>query len=259
MAERVNESLLAGVRQKLPVAQRLSLRPLFGRRWWWKTLLVLMGMAVCLRLAVWQVQRLEQRKARNAETMQLLALPAMDLNHEALAADAGLRYRRASAHGSFDFSHQVALELKNWNGAAGIHLLAPLVLAGSDRAVLVDRGWIPFELSSADNWSQFDEPGAVTISGSLQTPQKLPGSAADGPQQTWYRVDLEAIQAQMPYELLPLYVVQAPGPEGNRALPYRAEPQIDLSNGPHLNYVIQWLCFALILGGGYLWYVAGRA
>jgi surfeit locus 1 family protein len=68
-------------------------------------------------------------------------------------------------------------------------------------------------------------------------------------------VDIPAIQAQVPYELLPVYLLQVP-PEGNATqLPYRAEPEVDLSDGPHLGYAIQWFIFSLILGIIYVRYV----
>jgi surfeit locus 1 family protein len=231
-------------------------RVLFNRRWWWKTLLVLAAMAIFFRLAAWQLDRLEQRRERNAETRRLLAASPLDLDAETLPADpSALRYRQAIAYGTYDLSQQVALELQNWNGMPGLHLLTPLLLAGGQQAILVDRGWIPYGDLPPEKWSQFDEPGALTVAGSLQTPQRLQGGAQSPPQLTWYRVDLAAIGSQMPYDLLPLYLVQSPGTEGNRALPYRQELQIDLSDGPHLNYMIQWLSFALILGGGYVWFV----
>jgi surfeit locus 1 family protein len=259
MSGRVSEALQSGTPGRSLTAGWPLLRAMFSRRRWWTTLLVLAGMALCVRLAVWQMDRLQQRRARNTETRQLLALPPIDLNVEALPSDpSGLKYRRAIARGQYDFSQQVALEPQNWNGAPGLHLLAPLILEGGQQAVLVDRGWIPFEWVAPENWSQFDEPGTVVVRGSLQTPPALPNGAESGPQQRWYRVDLEAIQPQMSYDLLPVYLLQSPGAEGNQALPFRQEPEPDLSNGPHLNYVLQWLSFALILGGGYVWIVANK-
>lgn len=258
MSQNVAKERQARVHRKRLREQRLSPWLLVSRRWWWKSLLVLLGMVVCVRLAMWQMDRLEQRKTRNAETRLLLASPPMDLNAEALPEDPSvLRYRKAVARGSYDFSQQVALEPQNWNGIAGLHLLAPLILEGGQAAVLVDRGWIPFEDLATDRWPQFDEPGVLTIAGTLQTSQKLPGGTA-GPQTNWYRVDLAAIQAQMPYTLLPAYVVQSPDAAGNQALPYRLEPQIDLSDGSHLGYAVQWLLLALILGVGYVWFVGSQ-
>jgi surfeit locus 1 family protein len=59
----------------------------------------------------------------------------------------------------------------------------------------------------------------------------------------------------MPYELLPIYLLQAPDGSAD-GLPYRAEPERDFSEGPHLGYAVQWFLFAAILGAGYLGYVA---
>jgi surfeit locus 1 family protein len=61
------------------------------------------------------------------------------------------------------------------------------------------------------------------------------------------------LQPQMPYELLPIFVVQAK--EDNQVLPYRREQEIDLSEGPHLSYAVQWFIFSLGLGIAYVIYV----
>ena len=81
---------------------------------------------------------------------------------------------------------------------------------------------------------------------------KFEEASSTGPSTEWYRLDVEAIQAQMPYELLPVYLLQSPLAEGNGNLPVRIETEIDLSEGPHLNYALQWFTFALIAGVIYL-------
>lgn len=239
---------------------------LFSRQWWWATLVVLLGMAVLARLGVWQLDRLEQRKARNVEIVAQLSLPPLLLTGERLPDDlAGLKYRRAMARGQFDFSRQVALLHQNWMNAPGIHLITPLVLEGSSQAVLVDRGWLPADQAAPDNWSQFEESGPLEVTGFIRLSQTLPDGArgnstsvAAGPQSEWYRVDIEAIQAQMPYELLPVYVLRSPAEDGDKHLPYQAEPELDLSNGPHLGYALQWFIFAMILGIIYVSYVGKK-
>jgi surfeit locus 1 family protein len=239
-------------------------KALFNRRWWWSTLLVLLGMAVLVRLGFWQLDRLAQRRAHNAEIAQQLALPPLSLTDTALPGDlTSIKYRRVTALGTFDFSHQIGLKLQNWMGTPGIHLITPLVIEGSPQAVLVDRGWIPIDQAAAENWSQFDEVGPVTVTGFTKLSQPLPartGNAAQAtsaePQLEWYRVDIGAIQAQMPYKLLPIYVLQSPTGDANANLPYRVEPEFDLSDGPHLGYAIQWYIFSLILGTMYVYYIS---
>lgn len=247
-------------------AEPFSVRTFFNRQWWWTTLLVLAALAVMVRLGFWQLDRLDQRRARNAELAQQLSLPPLPLTGEPLGEDLSrLKNRQATARGEYDFGRQVALKLQNWENAPGVHLITPLVLPGGDRAVLVDRGWIPDAESAPENWSRFDEPGPVEVAGLIQLSQTLPAgrAPADGaaanpaaPQAAWYRVDIEAIQSQLPYELLPVYVLQSPPAGGNTGLPYRVEPEFDLSEGPHLGYAVQWFLFALVLAVGYGRYVS---
>lgn len=250
------------------------LRTLFSRRYIATTLLVLAAMAVMARLGVWQLDRREQRLARNADLAAKLAAPPLSLN--AAAADpttlptdpSEVRYTQAAARGRFDFAHQVILVQQLYQGMPGVHLVAPLVLEGSDCAVLVDRGWVPTDQVEAARQGQFDaESGVVEVVGFLQPSQVLQGRAAEraaqaaaqgGPRQEWYRIDVAALQRQMPYPLFPLYLQQAPGPQGNVSLPYREAVEVDFSEGPHLGYAIQWFSFALIAGVVYVAAVRAR-
>lgn len=238
----------------------LSLLPrLFSRRWLPATLVVIIGMVVLARLGIWQLDRLEQRRASNAQLMVVLDSPPLDLSNTTLPDDATvLRNRQVVARGEYDYAHQMVLLVQNWQGRAGVHLITPLKLAGRQEAVLVDRGWIPNDEAVVDRASQFDEPGQVMVQGVIALPQHLPRqtttSAAADWQREWYRVDVTAMQPSLPYPLLPIYIIQSPAP-GDTELPFRQEPEIDLSEGPHLGYALQWFIFSLILGVGYLYFV----
>ena len=125
--------------------------------------------------------------------------------------------------------------------------------------MLVDRGWIPADETAPERWAQFDEAGLVSLEGTIQqTEVSRRAEPPDAPQEVWYRVNVEAIERQLPYELLPVYVVQAPAAEENGP-PYRQLPPVDLSEGPHLSYAIQWFLFTLMLGGGYIYLVTRQA
>lgn len=235
-----------------------TLRLLVGRRWWWVTLLVLLAIAVMARLSIWQFDRLEERRAANEVlreqlTADPLSLNGVDLDSVDLTT---MPDRRVQARGTFDFDEQILLQVQNYRGNAGAHLVAPLQLEGQQEAVLVDRGWIPEARSDISEWGAFDETGVVTIEGVIQLTQTARGVAPpDEPQTHWFRIDVEAIQQQMPYELLPVFIMQAPPQGRNEELPYRIVPDIDLSEGPHLSYALQWAIFALMLGVGYVIFV----
>jgi surfeit locus 1 family protein len=236
----------------------------FNRKWWWTTLLVLIGIAVLARLGIWQLDRLEQRRAHNAEVGTQLAQPPLDLVRVTLPDDLTvLRGRQATVRGEYDLSRQIALTQQNWNNSPGFHLIAPLVIEGTGEAVLVDRGWLPTAQLNADNWTAYDVEGPVSVMGYIQLSQGLDNAASGGgteakPRWEWYRLDIDAIGEQMPYALSPVYLQQVPPAEGNTSLPFRARLDADLSEGNHLSYAIQWFIFAAILAAGYVYFVGKR-
>lgn len=241
------------------------LKAVFSRRWMAATLVVLLGMALMVRLSIWQFDRLAERRAANAVLAATLASEFMVLTGEPISGDVTqLKDRQVVAEGEFDHQNQVTLLVQSWQGRAGVHLITPLVLAGTDteplRAVLVDRGWVPQTEVDNGNLATYDETGPLRLTGVVALSQPLsrygnPELEATGRQTAVYRIDVPRLQEQMPYDLLPFYVIQAPPPEGNTALPFRELPPVDLSEGPHLSYALQWLLFTLILGGGYLIFV----
>jgi surfeit locus 1 family protein len=247
-----------------------SVTTFFNRRWWWITLLMLAGFAVLLRLGFWQLDRLEQRRAYNSAVLEQLAQPPISLNAGPLPAEpVELKNRQAVAQGEYDLSRQLALTHQNWLDSPGFHLITPLVLDqgqqsedGRSTAVLVDRGWFPAAQLQQENWSQYDVTEPVAVAGYIQLSQTVPNAevsdASTGAlQPEWYRVDVAAIEAQLPYRLLPVYLQEAPSPEGNIELPFRSELDADLSEGNHFSYAIQWFIFATILGVGYV-YLVGK-
>jgi surfeit locus 1 family protein len=232
-----------------------TLRQLFSRRWWWVTLLVLAGIGVLVSLGDWQLDRLGQRRAANAILREQLAAKPVNLNDPDLqiAALAVMPDRAVTVSGEFVYSDQLWLKLQNYAGQAGGHLIAPLRIAGRDDAILVDRGWVPYEDADPARWAQYDEPGEVTVGGVIQlSDASEQATEPAGDSREWFRIDVEAIEARLPYELLPVYVLQT----GERQTPpLREQPEVDLSEGPHLSYAIQWFAFALMLGVGYFFYV----
>lgn len=237
---------------------------LFNRRWWWTTLLVIAAMGVLVRLGLWQLDRLAQRRAFNARVMAQQAAAPLTLDDQSFGSNLlDMEYRAVVVTGEYDHAQQVLLRNQVWDDQPGAHLLTPLVISGTDRAVLVDRGWIPSEDSTPDKRGQYDEPGIVTVRGVVRRPQTRPdfGGAPDPqltPGQTrldaWNIVNLERISRQVSLSLLPVYIQQAPDPAWT-ALPYRSQPQLDLSEGPHFSYALQWFTFAAILAVGYPVYV----
>lgn len=234
------------------------IKVLFGRRWWWSSLIVIAGVLFLGRLGLWQLDRLEERRAANVILEERFYGEQLNLN-EALPDDpAALVDRRAVVEGRFDYSGQLILKEQRFGGRPGIRLVTPFLIDGKDEAILVDRGWIPAEEVVRGELERFDEVVEGRIEGVLQRSQTLPGNRetiVEAGQVEWYRIDIEAIESQGAYDLLPVYLVLTPVEENSTELPLREDVEIDLSDGPHVAYAIQWFLFALILGIGYVRYV----
>jgi surfeit locus 1 family protein len=238
-------------------------RLLVSRQWRWVTFGVLVLALVMIRLGFWQLDRLAEKRASNALIQSRLAAPALQLTGQPIDL-ADNEYRHASVTGTFDNDQAVLLRNRSRDGVPGMHLLTPLRITGSNQAVLVDRGWLPLELTAPEARQQFNVAGTVQVQGIVRVPKTRTSSF--GPQDRqpeggrldmWFRPDVGRIAQQVPYPLLPFYleaeqpVDQAPG------LP-RPQLQIDLSEGPHLSYAIQWFAFTITLLGGYGALVATR-
>lgn len=235
-----------------------TLPNLVNRKWWWVTLLVVLGMAGLVRLGFWQLDRLDQRRTHNATVRARLAQEPFDLVNEPLPEDylSVLDYRRVQAAGTFDYGNQIVLTNQpGFNGEAGIQLLTPLVFEDG-RAVLVARGWVPQDLANPNEWPSLEEGSASVVTGLIQQSQAIEGQVPPTkPQVEWYGVNIPYIQKQMPYTLLPVFVLELPraGDTGYE-YPLRTYPE-PLDEGSHLSYAIQWFMFAAILGFGYIQFV----
>lgn len=233
------------------------LKALFSRRWWWVTLSVIVLMVILASLGFWQLDRLEERRASNRQLAAVLAQTPLDLTTEQLPESLeGVENRLAVAAGQFDLQHQVMLKVQNWQGRAGAHLITPLVFDDGQTAVLVDRGWIPEADNNPQDRGKYDISGPMTVRGTIAQSQTLSRGSPEEPlpdQDQWYRVDVAAIENQMPYDLLPIYLLQEPG--DNSTPPFRTSPDLDLSEGNHLSYAFQWFIFSSGLGIAYVVFI----
>lgn len=234
---------------------------MFHRKWLLTTLLVFLGSALCIRLGIWQLDRLESRRAFNAHVESMRALPALDLNQEGTDSIIGMEWRSVKVAGEYDFENQIALRNQYYGDRYGYHLWTPLLFDGT--AVLIDRGWIPAEGNSApSDWRTYDESGVVNLSGQIRLGQTKPGlgGVADvrpekgAPLAVWNNGDVERITDQLPYPALPVYI-QPNADASDVQPPIPFQPTIELTEGPHFGYALQWFAFASILFIGYPFYL----
>ena len=214
-------------------------------------------MVVMTRLGFWQLERGAQRKAHNEYVSERLtrgSLPLLSIDLDVLDLEEFV-FQLVAARGIYDHTQQIILHGQKYQGQTGVNIVTPMVLSGSDRAVLVNRGWIPYDLALSADLSQFDENGMVVVSGRVRLSEtvEVHEGATSSPQLEWYRLDIGALQRQMTtHNLLPVYLQQEPGRGGGYEFPKRSPIDVELNDGPHIGYAIQWFLFVPMLGVGYL-------
>jgi cytochrome oxidase assembly protein ShyY1 len=235
------------------------LRFLASRQWVVRIIAGLILATAFVLLGLWQLDRNEQRQARNAAVEAGLNRPPAPLD-DVLAVGApvadGDQWRTVQVTGRYDGDNQLVLRLRPQGGQAGVHVLTPLVTS-SGAVVLVDRGFVA--TAGADVPDLPAPPsGEVEVIGRVRSSENG-GERTGDPSTGMIRfVDLDELAPAVDG---PLYggwlelVEQGPPPDDSLAL----VPPPELESGPHLSYAIQWFAFAVIGVGGFILLVRAEA
>ncbi len=183
------------------------------------TIICLVLAAGMLRLGWWQWERHNEKQALIGVMEQRLETEPVPLE-ELLALNSAtnsnwedLDYRRVEVKGTYDFQHEVVLRNRRLDGAPGVYVLTPLRISGRPEALLVTRGFVPLSVSTPDKRIEFQRSQDAEFLGLLKLPSTrkmfAPQDPPTGPGlpkvDQWLRVDLEALQKQLPYPLLPVF------------------------------------------------------
>jgi len=207
---------------------------------------------VCVRLGIWQLDRLHQRRAHNALVAAARARPELEIREDPRLPIDSLRDRRLHARGAYDYARERLWHGRSYEGIPGVDFVTPLRLPDGT-AVLVDRGWAPSpDGYHVDQRAYRDGDSAKVVGLGMAAPR----GRGD--------VDPMALRDSVPYRLLPVVLQQLPPIALDRPPPSSSAgltrwPPPELSDGPHLSYVVQWFSFAAIIVVGSLALMRQRA
>lgn len=220
-------------------------RFLFRPRWIAGHVLLIVTVVTFVNLGLWQFRRLDERQTYNARATQRLAAGPVSLDAARSGASADdLDLRRVTVEGSYVGEAQVLTAPRTVDGRPGQQVLSVLERADGP-AVLVDRGWIPFDRTTLRAPPVPD--GRVRITGVARA--REPDDIGNGAQVL--RIVPAQIAARLGRPLLPFYVqLRSQEPATGTAAP-RPTPLPELTEGNHRSYAIQWFTFALIALIGY--------
>jgi surfeit locus 1 family protein len=211
-------------------------------------LLALAAAAVFARLGLWQLARLHEKVRRNASVAAQQLEPAAQL--ASVPRDtAGAHYRKATVSGRFDYDQEVVLGARTHQGSPGVDLVTPLRVAGSDTAILVNRGWVYSPDGATVDHKRWRERDTATITGYIEVyaPDAGVTNVAREPRLV-RRLTRSELAPRIRYPLAPYYLV-ATGDSADGPHPARRElPALD--EGPHRSYAMQWFAFMAIALAG---------
>ena len=179
---------------------------------------------VCVRLGLWQLDRLEQRKARNATIAAAFHEPP--ISAELATKGRVTRFRRVTAAGRWDYGHEQTVSGRTRNGSPGVHVVTPMVL-GDSAEILVNRGWVYSPDARTIDLPKWREGDRGQFVGYVDEP---PSSVQPIPERL-YVVALGDSSSQ---------------PAGADERPVRLPVPAFGDEGPHLSYAVQWFSFAAI-------------
>lgn len=218
-------------------------------RWLAAHVVVLAVVVVCASLGFWQLRRLEERRALNSRIEARGSLPAEPIPRPDATRPGELLYRPVEVRGVYDTDREVLVAGRSLGGRPGHHVLTPLVTE-EGWGVVVERGWVPFELDRPPVAGAAPPDGVVRVVGVVLRSED---AGTDGPAGgVLRRPDVAAIAGGLDYPVHPDYVrLQHQDPPQEGGFPVAVGPP-ETTEGPHLGYAVQWFLFGGTAIGVYL-------
>jgi cytochrome oxidase assembly protein ShyY1 len=218
-------------------------------------LLIVVGLllvAAFARLGVWQLSRLDERRAYNATVnvrMESAPRPLESLVGQFGIDPAVLVDRNAVVTGRYINADEFFSVGRNYDGLTGTLAMTPLELDDGSIMVIV-RGLVPVGTPGPPAIGYETPTGTVTLTGRLddgEEPLKIgEPEPDDGVLTQISRVDLEYIDRWYEGDVLPIdLILETQGPVNRGESPIPVPPS-ELSEGSHLGYAVQWFAFAVI-------------
>lgn len=229
-------------------------------KWTLTTVLVLIGVYVLIRLGFWQLDRLESRRQFNQHYLEQISSPIINLNDEINHQELlNMEYREVTVSGYYDFTNEIYLQNQAYENIPGYRVVTPLKIDNNKNYVYIERGWISLEdLKDIEAINRIFAQHQ-NLDGIIRLPQSesdfggKSSNASESNSQFFLYVDLDLLKTELEYGLLPIYV-QLKDEDDNQK-PYSKLPDIEITEGPHFGYAVQWFFFASLLGIGYPFFV----
>ena len=225
-----------------------------GKRCWAITLAALASCAATLALGIWQMGRAHDKLALQAAIERRQAMAPVT-QKELLAAPTlvDLVHRPVVLRGTWAAGHTVFLDNRQMRGKPGFYVVTPLKLEGSERAVLVERGWVQRNFVDREKLPAIETaPGLVEVRGRMAPPPaklyEFAGAAGGAIRQN---LDLAQFRAETRLDLFQFAVQQTGAPSEGLL---REWPAPATGVEKHYGYAFQWWALSGLIAILYAWF-----
>jgi cytochrome oxidase assembly protein ShyY1 len=204
--------------------------------------------AIGISLGQWQLRRAAEKEAVEQRISEREKEPPLRLEGVAASpADAdALEFRQVVLRGEFLPNWTIYLDNRPHAGKPGFHVITPLKIAGSNRHILVARGWIARDVADRSRIPAIATPaGVVEVTGSVRRHAgrllQLGQPAPLKPGAIVQNLDAAQLAQASGLEIEPFIVEQtSDAPDGL----VRDWPRPSLGIDRHLGYAFQWFALA---------------
>lgn len=213
----------------------------------WPTLFTVPSLIILVLLGTWQLQRLHWKGDLISKLEERSVGAAVAPPGEGADLDS-FEFQRVGVNGTFRHDLELYLIGRALNGKPGIQIMTPLEPEDGGAAILVSRGWVPFEGRDPATRPNGQITGPVRVEGIVRL-QKPPGYFTpenEPSNNTWYFVDTGGMSATAGVPLQAGYYIVSDRVDLPGGFPRGGQWRLDLRND-HLGYALTWYGLAIAL------------
>ncbi len=218
------------------------------------SLAALLLAALGIYLGFWQLGRAAQKETLQATIQSQAGKKTLDQQVLLDVNDvSSLLYQPVRLTGQWVPQSTVYLDNRQMEGKVGFFVLTPLRLEGSDKVIVVQRGWAQRNFEQRETVPVVETPsGLVQVEGHIAlAPSKLYEPGQSSRQLIRQNLDIALYRKETGLKLLDFTARQTGATsEGLR----RAWPPINFAVEKHYGYAFQWFGLSALVIALYLWF-----
>ena len=201
-------------------------------------------------LGVWQIERGQAKANILNEFNDYLKKTPSNLD------ESSKKWDRVYVRGSWINSEQILIDNIINRGIAGYKVITPLNIEGSDKTILVDRGWIKQNKYRGVLPDISLEEKSETVSGILELPELGLVLSNDIVTSEWPKIsqskNFKILAEQFDMNLFPMILLA--DPINQNSLEYIKITPTNMTPTKHYGYSAQWFLMFVVLCAMYIWY-----